>query len=379
MFWNDKFPLSVPRSTTPILQFLLKTTWIKLQPFFSYQFNDFALPFSPLRFTKTVNYNIISTAVMKTLPAGCVTFAAPVIEENRIFTFFNTTKRFTTERLQLSLLEKNCLYGMRMYILSTWEFHWILQTLAVAYCSRITTQVSKKVKWGYIALISSMVTMINNLLITSFFLWLRVVQCPFILQISLNLRFSFMIALNFFANGDCFLLRIFRVTKSSHHRKEFLRLDNHLKNWKNSCWFGFISFPCHKRYTFSPLSSTDCPVHTGSFFGHDSTKQNTRRPNNEESRFLNNTKTDHGFSSVVFSPSTRHSQTRVPNLFPSRSDEYRVQMQGRGLEKAISQRDHYRPPVRRAIVIEKLEDAPDPFSVLIKDKWKENCIFSEQK
>lgn len=60
---------------------------------------------------------------MKTLPAGCVTFAAPVIRENRIFTFFNTTKRFTTERLQLSLLEKNCLYGMRMYILSTWEFH----------------------------------------------------------------------------------------------------------------------------------------------------------------------------------------------------------------------------------------------------------------
>ena len=54
-------------------------------------------------------------------------------------------------------------------------------------------------------------------------------------------------------------------------------------------------------------------------------------------------------------------------------------MQGRGLEKAISQRDHYRPPVRRAIVIEKLENAPDPFSVLIKEKWKENGIFSEQK
>lgn len=114
--------------------------------------------------------------------------------------------------------------------------------------------------------------------------------------------------------------------------------------------------------------NSNCPVHTGSFFGHDSTKQNTHRQKTEESRFLNNTKTDHGFSSVVFAPSTRHSQTRVPNLFPSRSDEYRVQMQGRGLEKAISQRDHYRPPVRRAIVIEKLENAPDPFSVLIKEK-----------
>ena len=185
--------------------------------------------FSSLRFTKTVNYNIISTAVMKTLPAGCVTFAAPVIGENRIFTFFNITKRFTTERLQLSLLEKNCLYGMRMHILSTWEFHWILQTLAAAYCSRITTQVSKEVKWGYISLISSMLTMINSFLITSFFQWLSVVQFPFILQISLNSRFSFMIALNFFANGDCFLFWIFRLTKSSHHRKEFLRLYNHLK------------------------------------------------------------------------------------------------------------------------------------------------------
>ena len=71
--------------------------------------------------------------------------------------------------------------------------------------------------------------MINSFLITSFFQWLSVVQFPFILQISLNLRFSFMIALNFFASGDCLLFWIFRLTKSSHHRKEFLRLYNHLK------------------------------------------------------------------------------------------------------------------------------------------------------
>jgi len=133
----------------------------------------------------------------------------------------------------------------------------------------------------------------------------------------------------------------------------------------------------YPQYMGIPLNITDigrqldqnlnCPVHSDALTQHNSAKPGTDWRNHQESRLSNNPASTKGFSSAVFAPSSRHVQYRTPNFL--NSDEYQVAHVRRG---KVSQRDKYGQPVpvstRRAIVIQKSDDAPDPFCILTREK-----------
>lgn len=111
--------------------------------------------------------------------------------------------------------------------------------------------------------------------------------------------------------------------------------------------------------------SADCPVHAESLTRVSSSKQSADWRNNEELRFSNNPTATKGFSSAVFAPSARYAHYRAPNCF--NSNEYQVAHVRR--EKKASQYGLLAPaPTRRAIVIQKCDDAPDPFCILTRER-----------
>lgn len=61
-------------------------------------------------------------AKTRTLPAGCVLFAARDTKENKIFSLFNITRKFTTERSMTFLPELNFSFGTRTHTHSIWGY-----------------------------------------------------------------------------------------------------------------------------------------------------------------------------------------------------------------------------------------------------------------
>lgn len=132
----------------------------------------------------------------------------------------------------------------------------------------------------------------------------------------------------------------------------------------------------YPQYMGIPLNITDigkhvdrnanCPVHSSSLTRAISSKNSTDWRNHEEARVFSNPKNTKGFNSAVFAPSTRQTQYRVPNCFSS--EEYHVAHLRR--DSKISSRDKYgqMAPVRRAIVIQNADNAPDPFCILAREK-----------
>ena len=122
-----------------------------------------------------------------------------------------------------------------------------------------------------------------------------------------------------------------------------------------------------KVVTFS-TSSPGCPVHSDILTHMKSSKHGADWRKNEEPRFADNQTATKGFNSTVFAPPNRYAHYRTPNFFTS--DECQIAHVRR--EKKVSQRDQYgqRVPVssRRAVVIQKADDAPDPFCILTREK-----------
>ena len=74
------------------------------------------------RFTRMVNCYTTWMVKTRTLPAGCVLFVARDTKENRIFSLFNITRKFTTERSMIFLLVQNSSFGMRTHTHSIWGY-----------------------------------------------------------------------------------------------------------------------------------------------------------------------------------------------------------------------------------------------------------------
>ena len=74
------------------------------------------------RFTRTVNCCTTWMVKTRTLPAGCALFAARDTKENRIFSLFSTTRKFTTERSMIFLLVQNFSCGTRTHTHSIWGY-----------------------------------------------------------------------------------------------------------------------------------------------------------------------------------------------------------------------------------------------------------------
>ncbi|XP_068693221.1 putative histone-lysine N-methyltransferase PRDM6 [Montipora foliosa] len=164
-------------------------------------------------------------------------------------------------------------------------------------------------------------------------------------------------------------LYVFQFNKEIYYRAfEAIPAGEELLVWYEDTYPQYMGIPLNITDIGKQLDpSTNCPVHASSSVRLGSLKQNADLRDHGESRFFNHTKTNKGLSSAVIAPRTRHAQSRVPNLFPS---EYNVVQMGRRELNKVSQRDQYRPvaSVRRAIVIEKSDGAPDPFSILTKEK-----------
>lgn len=134
----------------------------------------------------------------------------------------------------------------------------------------------------------------------------------------------------------------------------------------------------YPQYMGIPLNITDigkqldhtanCPVHSDALTQVNSAKHDSEWRNHEVPRSPYKPMSTKCLSSAVFSPSSRQGHYRTPNFFTS--DEYQIAHVRR--EKKFYQRDQYGQMVpvskRRAIVIQKADDAPDPFCILRKEK-----------
>ena len=126
-----------------------------------------------------------------------------------------------------------------------------------------------------------------------------------------------------------------------------------------------------RRICFLLLLSSDCPHHPDAVSRVDSAQHfnsDCNWRNQEAPRLPQKPVASDSLNSTVFAPPLRPVHYRTPTFFTS--DEYQIAHVRR--EKTFNLRDQYGQLVpasrRRAIVIQKTDDAPDPFCVLTREK-----------